>query len=91
MSEAEVIRCAGVDAAMYIKILRMGGCAVSGNCVSWDGARVARHYHCTVVRTAAVVSRVPPTHPRPPLEPRPCHPSAPCHTLCFPLQASSCL
>ena len=25
MSEAEVIRCAGVDAAMYIKILRMGG------------------------------------------------------------------
>lgn len=25
MSEAEVIRCAGVDAAMYLKILRMGG------------------------------------------------------------------
>ena len=26
MSEAEVIRCAGLDAAMYLKILRMGGC-----------------------------------------------------------------
>lgn len=26
MSEAEVIRCAGIDAAMYLKILRMGGC-----------------------------------------------------------------
>ena len=25
MSEAEVVRCAGVDAAMYLKILRMGG------------------------------------------------------------------
>ena len=30
MSEADVIRCAGVDAAVYIKILRFGGC---GECM----------------------------------------------------------
>jgi hypothetical protein len=27
MSEADLIRCGGVDAAMYIKILRMGACS----------------------------------------------------------------
>lgn len=31
MSEAEVIRCAGVDAAMYLKILRMGALQAWGS------------------------------------------------------------
>lgn len=30
MSEAEVIQTGGVDAAMYVKFLRMGECGCSG-------------------------------------------------------------